>query len=109
MGSTPAEAASCPRCQGDGLIFVWATNNDDKFVTKKMIFTCLSLIPLIVGGIMYGVCKDASVNGSCGGNQEISDAGFIMMIVGGSMLGLSIFICFCFMGVVCCSGFCDNV
>jgi hypothetical protein len=66
MGSTPAEAASCPRCQGDGLIFVWATNNDDKFVTNKMIFTCLSLIPLIVGGIMYGVCKDASVNGLCG-------------------------------------------
>jgi hypothetical protein len=69
----------------------------------------LSLILLIAGGIMYGVCKDASVNGSCGGNQEISDVGFIMMIVGGSMLGLSIFICFCFMGVVCCSGFCDNV
>jgi len=57
----------------------------------------LSLILLITGGIMYGVCKDASVNGSCGGNQEISDAGFIMMIIGGSMLGLSIFICFCLM------------
>jgi hypothetical protein len=70
----------------------------------------LSLILLIAGGIIYGVCKDASVNGSCGGNQEISDVGFIMMIVGGSIVAFIIFICFFLMVFMCCcSYFCDNV
>ena len=69
----------------------------------------LSLILLVAGGVMYGVCQNASVNGNCGGNQEIPDAGLIMMYVGGAMLGVSILLCCCFTGVVCVGAACSKV
>lgn len=61
-----------------------------------------SVVLLISGGIMYGVCKDDE---RCGGNPSIAHAGYIMMIVGGALMGLSLLLCFCFccIGVFCIS------
>lgn len=74
---------------------------------------CISFILLLAGGIMYGVCQDAIERNVCGGNQEIADAGFIMMIVGGSLMGfvVMILLCFCCIGstAVCCSACSSNV
>ena len=66
----------------------------------------IALILLIGGGIMYGVCKDAELNGKCGGHQEIADAGFGMLIAGASIFGLIValfvMLCICGGGALCC-------
>lgn len=56
---------------------------------------CISFILLVGGGIMYGVCKDASIDGSCGGKTEIADAGLIMLFIGAGLMGLTILCCCC--------------
>ena len=53
----------------------------------------LFVLLLITGGVMYGVCKDADTNGKCGGNVEIAEAGYIMMIVCGSLLAAQCLVC----------------
>ena len=55
---------------------------------------CLGFLLLIVGAIMYSVCKDAQTTGKCGGHEEISEAGFIMLIFGVTSVGVTI-LCFC--------------
>ena len=53
----------------------------------------LFVLLLIAGGVMYGVCKGADTNGKCGGNVEIVEAGYIMMIVCGSLLAAQCLVC----------------
>lgn len=54
---------------------------------------------IIAGLIMYLVCNDAEARGKCNGNQEIADAGYIMMMIGISIQGL---LCFLFCCLACC-------
>lgn len=53
---------------------------------------------LLIGGIMYGVCKNAATMGTCGGNVDIANVGFILMMVGVGICALAILILI----VLCC-------
>lgn len=72
----------------------------------------ISFLLFVSGLVMYLVCKDAEINGDCGGNQEIAEAGFIMLIVGSSLMGLSIALCvlfcICGTGAFCCMA-CNDI
>ncbi|BCU09420.1 hypothetical protein [Sicyoidochytrium minutum DNA virus] len=61
---------------------------------------------LIAGGVMYSVCQDAVENNICGGNERIENAGLIMMIVGGALMGIDLLCCCCLVGVIACD--CDD-
>lgn len=55
---------------------------------------------LIVGGIIFSVCKNEN---ACGNHPEISDAGMYMMISGGVIIGLTLFCYICmFCGFIAC-------
>lgn len=64
----------------------------------------IAVILLIAGGIMFNVCEDAVENNICGGNDRIEKAGLIMMIVGGSIIGVDVICCLCFLGICYSSG-----
>ena len=55
----------------------------------------IASILLIAGGIMYAVCKDEEDN--C---PKVAEAGEIMMIVGGAMIGL---VCCCAASIFACA------
>lgn len=78
--------------------------SEERIVPCTGCFLCtISVLILIGGGIMYGVCRDADINGKCGGNIEIAESGYIMMIVGGSLVAFDIVLlicCFCIMGIM---------
>ena len=68
---------------------------------------CLGLFFLIVGGCMYGICKDAIERDVCNQNDQIENTGFILLMIGAGIEGLSILICLlmccCLAGAACTS------
>lgn len=58
----------------------------------------LGTLLLLVGGIMYGICKDAGTNGTCGGNTNIAEVGYILLFVGVGLYAAAILILI----IVCC-------
>ena len=81
---------------------------------SKQSLSCFFPVPfilLIVGGCMYGICKDAGmieegfgnetiINMDCGGNDNIARIGWIILMIG---VGLQALI-FCLIFVGCCIG-----
>lgn len=68
---------------------------------------CIGFLLLLTGGIMYGLCLNAVERNVCDQNEQYEQVGFILMMVGAGIEGLSVLICLCMCciggGIICCS------
>lgn len=60
---------------------------------------CLGIVLIITGCVMWQICDQAVERNVCDQNQQISDVGFILFIVGVSLEGVAILLCIC----ACCA------
>ena len=63
----------------------------------------LGAVLLITGGIMVGICHDATTTGNCNGNDNIATTGMALLITGAVMEGIVVLMCCCLSTIVCCT------